>query len=144
MSAAERRPTPQPIGDPALPVGAKCALQTVNVPADASMVTLEIDSAWHVDPESIAVWGLDASMDGGKTWVHWCSVTRGGGPAFTDGGVQVFTFHVEAPLYGVVDPGSGKDVFVFDCRGGLMRPFLGVLKGTDSRSINASGNVTFK
>lgn len=141
MSTAERRPTPQPIGGPALPVGAKCALQAVNVPLDASMVTLELDSSWHVDPESIAVWGLDVSMDGGKSWTHWCTVTRGGGPAFTDGGVQVSTFHVEAPLYGI-NPDTG-DV-TYDCRGGRIRPFLGVLKGTDSTPINAAGNVTFK
>lgn len=140
-----RLPTPtdttEPVTATAVPVGQKQPLGAVAVPLDASMVTLEIGSAWHVDPESIAVWGLDVSLDKGQTWQHWCTVTRGGGPAFTDGGAQVSTFHVEAPLYGV-DPDTGK--IIYDCRGGLMRPFLGVLKGTDASPINAAGTVKFK
>lgn len=141
MGLPQPNDTTDPVSASGVAVGQKQPFAPVAIPLDTSMVTLEIGSAWHVDPESIAVWGLDVSMDKGQTWQHWCTVTRGGGPAETDGGVPVTTFHVEAPLYGV-DSTTGK--IIYDCRGGMMRPFLGVLKGTDATPINAAGTVKFK
>src|SRR4051794_9928619 len=110
-------PTPQgttdttdPVSASAVPVGQKQPLGAITIPGNCTRATLTLDSSWHTDPESIAVWGLDVSLDGGKTWEHWCTVTRGGGPAFTDGGVQVNTFDVTAPM---VDVERGS----FDIRG---------------------------
>ena len=113
--------------DKDIEVGAKTVLDQVVIPSDASTASLDIDSSWHTDPNSIAVWGLEISEDGGATWRHWCTATRPGGPAFSDGGIPVTTFNLSAPVI----PGA------------LFRPFFCVLKGSDTKTIPVIGSLEF-
>lgn len=113
-------------------VGEKSLLDPVEVPADAESVTLELDSTWHTDPESIAVWGLDISTDGGATWQHWCTAARNGGLATTDGNQPINVFDCTAPVTAEV-----RD------KGALFRPFFGVLKGTDVANAPITGTLKF-
>lgn len=125
------------IKDPDFQLGRKVTFGETLVPTDAQTAILEIDSDWHQNPDSIAVWGLDISSDGGQTWKHWCTVTRPGGKALTDGGKEVNTFDVTTPLFGLDEKGE----IAWDIRGRLMRPFFGAL-GTGSN--NLKGNLRFE
>lgn len=125
------------IKDPDFQLGLKATFGEALVPIDAQTAILEIDSAWHQDPDSIAVWGLDVSSDGGQTWKHWCTVTRPGGQALTDGGEEADTFDVSTSLFGFDDKGE----IAWDIRGDLMRPFFGAL-GVGSSDLK--GNLRFE
>lgn len=133
--------TVDPIAKP-VPSGEKTGLGAVTIPVDATIAHLSLDSSWHTDPSSIAVWGFEISTDGGVTWSHLGTATRNGGPATGDGGAPVTVFDMTTDLFGV-DPKTHK--VVWDLRGQMIRPFLGVLKG-DAQAVapTVSGSLTFK
>lgn len=140
MGLPQPTDTVDPIAKP-VPPGEKTELGAVQAPLDATIAYFSIDSSWHTDPSSIAVWGFEFSFDGGQTWEHRGTATRNGGPVTGDGGVVVTVFDMTTDLFGV-DP---KTKVVWDIRGGLIRPFLGVLKGSDPAvSRNVSGEIRFK
>lgn len=133
--------TVDPIATKPVPPGEKSAFPAVQVPVDAVQARLSLDSTWHTDPSSIAVWGLDVSRDAGQTWAHHGTATRNGGPATTDGGAPVTAFDMTTDLFGVNEKGG----VTWDIRGALLRPFLGVLKGDQpAQTPNVAGSLTFK
>lgn len=133
--------TADPISKP-VPSGEKTQLGAVTVPLDAVTANLSLDSTWHTDPSSVAVWGFEVSLDGGATWSHWGTATRNGGPATTDNGVLVTVFDMTTDTFAVNPKTQGT---VWDLRGKLIRPFLGVLKG-DGQAVspNVTGSINFK
>lgn len=139
MGPSQPLDTVDPIAKP-VPPGEKTGLGAVQVPLDITTAYFSVDSSWHTDPSSIAVWGFEFSFDGGQTWEHRGTATRNGGPATGDGGAPVTVFDMTTDLFGVDAKGKAWDV-----RGGWIRPFIGVLKGSDPAvSRNVSGEIRFK
>lgn len=120
-----------------LTLGERAKLDAVAIPAKGDTVYLSIGSAWHTDPESIAVWGLDWSPDG-VAWEHWATCTRQGGAYVDESGAPVTTFWLEVSLLTVL--GRGETLR----RTGFVRPFLGLLKGTDQTVPRMRGTVEFR
>ena len=66
-------------GDSVTPGQAKTYPITRPVPAAKQMLGMSIDKTGWVDADATLTLTLEASLDNGKTWQHWCSLTARGG-----------------------------------------------------------------
>ena len=79
-----RSDTPIGRGDTVTPGQAKAYPVTRPAPAAGQMLGLSVDRTGWTDADASLTVALEASLDNGKTWQHWCGLTSRGGGSGTD------------------------------------------------------------